>query len=138
MDEKWRREQIFFQDYAKYIKFSNTIYHLKDQYGTHERTFEGLSKIGNKYFQELYKEENNNTIDELIWMTQYFPSFANEEDNKMLMEEATLEEWKAVMRRFQTSKIPGPYGWTIEFFLGFFDLLRHGILRLVEEIGLKS
>jgi hypothetical protein len=42
------------------------------------------------------------------------------------------------MRRFQTSKIPGPYGWTIEFFLGFFDLLGQDILRLVEEIRLTG
>jgi hypothetical protein len=34
-------------------------------------------------------------------MTQYFPSFADEEDNRMLMEEVTLEELKGVMRSFQ-------------------------------------
>jgi hypothetical protein len=71
-------------------------------------------------------------------MTQYFPSFANEEDNKMLMGEVTLEELKGVMRRFQRNKIPGPYGWTIEFFLGFFDLIGQDILRLVEEIRLTG
>jgi hypothetical protein len=67
-------------------------------------------------------------------MTQYFPCFTNEEDNKMLMEEVTLEELKGVMRRFQREKIPGPDRWTIEFFLCFFDLLGQDILRLVEEI----
>jgi hypothetical protein len=41
----------------------------------------------------------------------------------MLMEEVTLEELKEVMRRFQKDKSPGPDGWTIEFFMGFFDLL---------------
>jgi hypothetical protein len=71
-------------------------------------------------------------------MTQYFPSFANEEDNRMLMEEVTLEELKGVMRSFQKEKIRGPYGWTIEFFLGFFDLLGQDILRLVEEIRLTG
>jgi hypothetical protein len=71
-------------------------------------------------------------------MTQYFPSFPDEEDNKMLMEEVTLEELKGVMRTFQKEKIRGPYGWTIEFFLGFFDLLGRDILRLVEEIRLAG
>jgi hypothetical protein len=69
-------------------------------------------------------------------MTQYFPSFADEEDNRMLMEEVTLEELKGVMRSFQKEKIRGPYGWTIECFLGFSDLLGQDILRLVEEIRL--
>jgi hypothetical protein len=71
-------------------------------------------------------------------MTQYFPSFPDEEDNKMLMEEVTLEELKGVMRNLQKEKIRGPYGWTIEFFLGFFDLLGRDILKLVEEIRLTG
>jgi hypothetical protein len=54
------------QAYAKGRKFSNTIWHLKDQYGTHEHTFEGMSRIGKKYFQELFKAENKATIEEVI------------------------------------------------------------------------
>ena len=127
-----------FQAYAKGRKFSNTIWHLKDQDGTHKHTFEGMPRIGKKYFQELYKAENKATIEEVIRMTQYFPSFANEEDNIMLMEEVTIEKLKGVMISFQKDKIPGPDGWNIEFFLGFFYFLGHDILRLVEEIRLAG
>jgi hypothetical protein len=55
-----------FQAYAKGRKCSNTIWHLKDQDGTQEHTFEGMSRIGKKYFQELYKAENKATIEEVI------------------------------------------------------------------------
>jgi len=55
-----------FQAYAKVRKCSNTIWHLKDQDGTQEHTFEGMSRIGKNYFQELYKAENKATIEEVI------------------------------------------------------------------------
>jgi hypothetical protein len=71
-------------------------------------------------------------------MTQYFPGFTNEEDNIMLMEKVTLEELKDVMNSFQKDKIPGPDGWTIEFFLGFFDFIGQDILSLVEETRLSG
>jgi hypothetical protein len=110
----------FFQAYAKGRKCSNTIWHLKDQDGNQENTFEGMSRIGKKYFQELFRAENQATIEEVVRMAQYFPRFANDEDNRMLMEEVTIEELKEVMRSFQKDKSPGPDGWTIEFFSGFF------------------
>ena len=55
-----------FQAYAKGRKCSNTIQHLKDRDGSQEHTFEGMSRIGKNYFQELYKEENKATIEEVI------------------------------------------------------------------------
>jgi len=39
----------------------------------------------------------------------------------------------AVMNSFQKGKSPGPYGWSIEFYLGIFDLLGKDILKVVEE-----
>jgi hypothetical protein len=49
------------------------------------------------------------------------------------MEKVTLEELKVVLNSFQKDKIPRPDGWTIEFFLGFFDSIGQDILSLVEE-----
>jgi hypothetical protein len=56
----------------------------------------------------------------------------------MLMEEVTLQELKEVMNSYQKDKIPRPDEWTIDFFLGFFDLLGQDTLRLVEEIRLTG
>jgi hypothetical protein len=126
----------FFQAYAKGRKCTNSIWQLKDQDGKKEHTFEGMAKIGKKFFQDLYKAENKATIEEVIRMVQYFPGFTSEEDNRMLMEKVTIEELKDVMKRFQKDKSPRPDGWTIEFFLGFFDTIGQDILSLVEETRL--
>jgi hypothetical protein len=69
-------------------------------------------------------------------MVQYFLSFTSEEDNRMLTEKVTLEELKVVLNSFQKDKILGSDGWTIEFFLGFFDSIGQDILSLVEETRL--
>jgi hypothetical protein len=37
------------------------------------------------------------------------------------------------MQSFQIDKSPGPDGWTIEFYLGFFDLIVKEILKVIEE-----
>lgn len=45
----------------------------------------------------------------------------------------TLNEIKTVLEGFSLSKIPGPNGWTIEFFLSFFDLVGWDLLVVAEE-----
>jgi len=127
-----------FQAYAKGTKCTNSIWQLKDHEGKKEHTFEGMAKTGKNFFQDLYKAKNKATIEEVIQVVQHFPGFTSEEYNRMLMEKVTLEELKNVMDNFQKDKIPGPDGWTIEFFMGFFDLIGQDLLSLVEETRISG
>ena len=49
------------------------------------------------------------------------------------MEEVSEEELKATLHRFQKDKIPGPYGWIVEFFIVGYDSIGPYLLQLVEE-----
>jgi hypothetical protein len=49
------------------------------------------------------------------------------------MEEVTEVELQEVLYNFQKNKILGPDGWTVEFFLGFYDLIGKDLLQAVEE-----
>ena len=51
-----------------------------------------MERLGGNHFQELFREENQATIEEVVWMTQLFPRFVDEEDNKLLMEEVWEEQ----------------------------------------------
>jgi hypothetical protein len=42
------------------------------------------------------------------------------------------ELWK-VLKEFAKDKSPGPYGWTVEFFLHFFELVGEELLEVVED-----
>jgi hypothetical protein len=77
-----------------------------------------LSTLGKNYFQNLFKAENRASIEEVVKVAQYFPSFVEEEENRFLMEEVTEKELLEVLHSFQKDKSPGLDGWTIEFFLG--------------------
>jgi hypothetical protein len=97
----------FFQAFAKGRKNINTIWQLKDQAGNLETTFEGMSKLGKNYFQNLFKEETQVSIEEVVQVAQFFPRFVEEEDNRLLMEEVTEKELLEVLHSFQKDKIPG-------------------------------
>jgi hypothetical protein len=128
----------FFQAFSKGRRCANTIWHLKDRDGNQENTFEGMSRLGKKHFQDLFIAENQATIEEVVCLAQLFPRFVDEEDNRMLMEKVTEEELKEVIRSFQKDKSPGPDDWTIEFFLGFYDLLGQDLLKMVEDIRITG
>jgi hypothetical protein len=42
------------------------------------------------------------------------------------------------MQSFQKDESPGPDGWTIEFYLGFFELIRKDILKVIEASRLNG
>ena len=50
-----------------------------------------------------------------------------------LIEEVTEEELNKIISTFQKGKSPGPHGFTLEFFLGFYDLIKDDILKVVRE-----
>jgi hypothetical protein len=86
-------------------------------------TFEGLASMGITHFKNLFKAQAGSSITEIVKAVRLFPSFVEEEERESLMMEVSEVELLAVMTSFQKGKSPGPDGWSIEFYLGFFDLL---------------
>ena len=56
-----------------------------------------------------------------------------DEMNEILEEKMIEVEYFATINAFRKGKISGPYGLTIEFFLGFFNLVKEDILKDVRE-----
>jgi hypothetical protein len=57
----------------------------------------------------------------------------DEEGNRDIYAEVTESELKDTLQSFQKDKIPGPTGWSIQFYLGFFNLIGDDILKVIEE-----
>jgi hypothetical protein len=123
----------FFQAYSKGRKHINTIWHLKDQAGNLETTFEGMSKLGKNYFENIFKAETQASIEEVVQVDHFFPRFVEEADNRLLMEEVPEKELLEVLHSFQKEKIPGLDGWTIEFFLVYYEIIGTDLLNMVED-----
>jgi hypothetical protein len=94
--------------------------------------------MGKNHFQKLFKGDRTTNLVDIIKLALYFPSFVDEENNQNLFAEVTESELKDTMQSFQKDKSPGPDGWNIEFYLGFFDLLGKDILKVVEESRLNG
>ena len=55
------------------------------------------------------------------------------EMNEELIKEVTEEEIRHILHSFQKGKIPGLDGFTVEFYIGFYDLIKKDILEVVRE-----
>jgi len=89
--------------------------------------------MGISHFTELFKAQSGTSIREIAKGARIFPCFVDDEDRESLMTPVTKHELLVVMKTFQKGKSLGLDGWTIELFLGFFDLLGDEILKVVEE-----
>ena len=71
-------------------------------------------------------------------MAQYFPRFLDEEDNHLLMSEIIEKELLEVLHSFQKDKSPCLDGWTIEFFLGCYEIIGTDLLKMVEDTRISG
>jgi hypothetical protein len=62
-----------------------------------------------------------------------FTHTVTEEDALFLDNPCTLQEISVALKSFSKDKSPGPDGWTVEFYLHFFDLVGPDLLELVED-----
>jgi len=112
---------------------TNTIWELENSDGEQICSFAGLEEMGINHFESLFKAQEESSIAEIVRVAGFFPRFVMEEDNRMLMEEIEEVELGRVLHSFQRDKSPGPDGWPIEFYSGFYDLISSDLLQVVEE-----
>jgi hypothetical protein len=94
---------------------------------------EELETVAVKHFKYFYVDTGHNSIIEQVRTVQYYPCLFTENDVQELEKPCTVKELFSVLKSFAKDKILGPDGWTVEFFLHFFYLIRDDILEVVEE-----
>jgi len=67
-----------------------------------------------------------------------FSSSISEDDSLTLDRPASLSDILVSLKSFSKDKGPAPDGWTVEFYLHFFDLIGPDLLELVEDTRLKG
>ena len=112
---------------------ANTIWNLPLPEGGLADSFNKLSQLGTAHFRGIYKSPAGSNLAETINVASHFPRFVNNEDSGALTDPVTMEELESTIKWFQKEKSPGPDGWTIEFYIAFFDTIGGDILKVVEE-----
>eukprot|EP00253_Pinus_taeda_P027180 PITA_27180 len=123
----------FFHNFAKCRKVSNTIWKLPSPDGDIADNFNKLAHLGISYFRNLYRSPHEENLLDIINVANHFPRFVEGEDMNALTEPVSTAELEGVMKWFKKDKSPGPDGWTIEFYIAFFDVLGQDLLQVVEE-----
>jgi hypothetical protein len=123
----------FFQKYVTYRRKFNHIWELIGPNGSQVSSFKDLAHACIQHFQSLFKESDVANIREIMKVVRLFPRFFNDEMNEIMESEVTKEELKVVLGTFKKAKSPSLDGWTMEFFLRFYDFLEDELLRVIEE-----
>jgi hypothetical protein len=111
----------------------NSIVEIKDTNGAMVTGHEKVAEAGKKFFSNLFKEPLGCPIAEILKVISLFLSQISPKMNLSLQKEITENEFFQTLSSFQRCKISGPYGLTVEFYLGFYDLLKGDLLKVVNE-----
>jgi mannosylglycoprotein endo-beta-mannosidase len=127
----------FFHAYENGRKQVNPIWEITED-GTSVASQNGLQNKSLGYFQSLFKSQKNLTISNQLTVIRAYPRIFSKEEGQKIVDPVTLPELLSTLKGFTVSKSPGPDGWTVEFFLGFFYLLGKDLLEAVEESRRKG
>lgn len=119
----------FFHNYAKGRKVSNTIWNLPLPDGGVANTFNKLSHLGTSHFKNLFTNPPGSNLADIINVAGHFPRFVNDDEAEELIAPVTVLELEGTLKWFKKDKSPGPDGWTIEFYLAFYELLGNDLLK---------
>jgi hypothetical protein len=132
------RNTKFFHAYASSRKQLNTIWGITKEGVQVISSNQELQAEAVEYFQNLYKDQPKLAITDQLAVLKNYPRMFTKEDNIRMVEPVTSAEILSTLKDFKSSKSPGPNGWTMEFFLAFFDQLGEDLLGMAEESRQKG
>lgn len=97
------------------------------------RSFNQLSHLGNSYFHKIFKGSPGATFTEIVQIAGHFNRFVDLDEAGELTSPVTMGELEITLKWFKKDKSPWPNGWTIEFYLAFYETIVQDILKVVEE-----
>ena len=123
--------KLFHSIVSAHINF-NAIWALKNEEDVWVDKAEQLKELGVKHFSKIFKDDGKTNIGDQLEVIQLFASIVSRDEADVFTSEVTLEEVEGALRTFKRDKIPSPNGWSVEFFLCFFDLVGGDLLNAVE------
>lgn len=105
----------------------------KTRDGEWVHSFNYVAGEGVRHFQNLFMEKRGRLIQEILDVLSKIPSMFTEEMNLVPEEIVSEQEVLVALSLMQKGKSHGPDGFTVEFFIGFYELLKEDVLMVVRE-----
>lgn len=92
------------------------------------KIFHQLDTLSSSHFSRLSRASRDVNLVVIIKVACLFPRFVHQEAEENLLLPVTMGELEGTLKWFKNDKIPGLDGWSIEFYLAFFDMLGNDLL----------
>eukprot|EP00253_Pinus_taeda_P002898 PITA_02898 len=125
------RNSKFFHSFANARRKINTIWNIRDSGGDFLSTQEEISNEASAFFHHHYKRGYSSPID-MFWAADPVPTMFDSQAYEAFIKPVTEDELLSEMKASNKDRSPGPDGWSIEFFIHFYDLFKGDLLRTVE------
>eukprot|EP00253_Pinus_taeda_P009171 PITA_09171 len=129
MKEGDRNSKIF-HNFANSRREKNSIWKISDGKGGFLYSQQDITNEAVEFFKNQYKRSKEFKIQDILWGIDLFPWMFDGDLNDHIFQPVSEEELLATMKSFKRDKSPGPDGWTIVFFIHFFDLIKTDLLRM--------
>ena len=116
--------------FKKIVSKGGVIPSLKDQSGNMTNNTEGIIKVVESFYEDLYGTKCICT-DTLKDVLKYMDKTVT--DSVFLAQDFTLLELDKCLRSFKKGKSPGHDGLPLEFYLTFWDILAHDLLTVFRD-----
>ena len=94
---------------------------------------EQLKMLGKNHFSSLFKDDGSTLILDQLLVIKHFPCFLSAKESAIMAAEVSMKEVETTLKNFKKDKSPSPDGWSVKFFLHFFDLVKDDLLKVVEQ-----
>jgi hypothetical protein len=132
------RNTKFFHHFASYRRNHKHIWELKMDTDDIITGQDKLIPEAYHYFKNSYSDPGLTNFHDQATIIGIFPRLVSEVEAKQLNGACTKEEIWKVLNSFKRDKIPGPDGWTVEFYLHFFELVGDDLWDLVEDTRIRG
>ena len=89
--------------------------------------------LGKNYFSSLFKDDGSTPFLDQLHVIKHFPSFLSAQESTIMVAGVSMEEVDTALKSFKKDKHLSPDGWSMEFFLHFFEILGMEMVRAIEE-----
>jgi hypothetical protein len=119
----------FFHQFANHRRNRKYIWEVCDVSGTIHKGQKAIAEEAVNYYKSFFKSSLPDISTDQVGVASQFTKMLNEDEARDLYKPVTLMELKSILTLFKKEKSPGPDGWTVEFFLHFFDLVSEDLWR---------
>jgi hypothetical protein len=122
-----------FHSFASSSRNKKHIWDITDESGNIHNTQQDIKAATTNYFTNFYKARSEVLFSSQVKVAKLYSQSITAEENSLLLRPCNIQEVLAPLKSFSKDKSPGPDGWTVEFYLHFFDLVGSDLLELVED-----